>query len=45
MNPASWQAMRSFSRDNSVTRQRLKPGTVRRVASYARPYRRDLIVF
>ncbi len=45
MNPASWQAMRSFTRDSSVTRQRLKPGTVRRVASYARPYRRDLIVF
>ena len=45
MNPASWQAMRSFSRDSSVTRQRLKPGTVRRVASYARPYRGDLIVF
>src|SRR6266536_1903033 len=37
--------MRSFSRDSSVTRQRLKPGTVRRVASYARPYRRELIVF
>ncbi|HLQ56046.1 MAG TPA: ABC transporter ATP-binding protein [Streptosporangiaceae bacterium] len=37
--------MRSFSRDSSVTRQRLKPGTVRRVASYARPYRRDLVVF
>jgi ATP-binding cassette subfamily B protein len=45
MNPASWQAMRSFSRDSSVTRQQLKPGTVRRVASYARPYRGDLIVF
>ena len=45
MNPASWQAMRSFSRDSSVTRQRLKPGTVRRVASYARPYRRELIIF
>jgi ATP-binding cassette, subfamily B, bacterial len=45
MNPASWQAMRSFTRDSSVTRQRLKPGTVRRVASYARPYRRDLVVF
>jgi len=45
MNPASWQAMRSFSRDSSVTRQRLKPGTVRRVASYARPYRRELSIF
>jgi ATP-binding cassette subfamily B protein len=45
MHPASWQAMRSFTRDSSVTRQRLKPGTVRRVASYARPYRGDLIIF
>jgi ATP-binding cassette subfamily B protein len=45
MNPSSWQAMRSFTRDPSVTRQRLKPGTVRRVAGYARPYRRELIIF
>jgi ATP-binding cassette subfamily B protein len=45
MHPASWQAMRSFTSDSSVTRQRLKPGTIRRVASYARPYRGDLIVF
>jgi ATP-binding cassette subfamily B protein len=45
MNPSSWQAMRSFTRDPTVTRQRLKPGTVRRVASYARPYRRELIIF
>jgi ATP-binding cassette, subfamily B, bacterial len=45
MNPSSWQAMRSFTRDPTVTRQRLKPGTVRRIASYARPYRRELIIF
>ena len=45
MNPSSWQAMRSFTRDPTVTRQRLKPGTVRRVAGYARPYRRELIIF
>jgi ATP-binding cassette, subfamily B, bacterial len=45
MNPSSWQTMRSFTRDPTVTRQRLKPGTVRRVASYARPYRRELIIF
>jgi ATP-binding cassette subfamily B protein len=45
MNPASWQAMRSFSRDSTVTRQRLKPGTVRRIAGWARPYRRELTVF
>jgi ATP-binding cassette subfamily B protein len=45
MNPASWQAMRSFSRDSTVTRQRLKPGTVRRIAGWARPYRRELTIF
>jgi ATP-binding cassette, subfamily B, bacterial len=40
-----WQAMRGFSRDPSVTKQRLKPGTVRRIAGYARPYRLDLAIF
>jgi ATP-binding cassette, subfamily B, bacterial len=40
-----WHAMRGFSRDPSVTKQKLKPGTVRRIASYARPYRLDLSVF
>ncbi|MGC1284987.1 MAG: ABC transporter ATP-binding protein, partial [Streptosporangiaceae bacterium] len=37
--------MRGFSRDPSVTKQRLKPGTVRRIAGYARPYRLDLAIF
>jgi ATP-binding cassette, subfamily B, bacterial len=45
MNPAAWHTMRSYSRDSAVTRQRLKPGTVRRIISYARPYRRDLVLF
>ncbi len=45
MNPAAWHTMRSYTRDSAVTRQRLKPGTVRRIASYARPYRGDLILF
>jgi ATP-binding cassette subfamily B protein len=40
-----WHAMRGFTRDPSVTQQRLKPGTVRRIAGYARPYRLDLSVF
>ncbi len=40
-----WQAMRGFSRDPSVTKQRLKPGTVRRIMGYARPYRLDLAIF
>src|ERR1700684_4623572 len=39
------QAMRGCSRDPSVTKQRLKPGTVRRIMGYARPYRLDLTVF
>src|SRR5258707_423454 len=42
MNYGSWHAMRSFSRDSSITQQRIKPGTIRRIMSYARPYRREL---
>jgi ATP-binding cassette subfamily B protein len=45
MNPAAWHTMHSYSRDRSVTHQRLKPGTVRRIAGYARPYRADLVLF
>jgi ATP-binding cassette subfamily B protein len=45
MYASQWHAMRSFSRDDSVTRQRLKKGTVRRIASYARPYRGKLAFF
>jgi len=41
----NWHAMRSFSRDRSVTQQELKPGTVRRILGYARPYQRELILF
>jgi len=37
--------MRSFTRDRSITHQRLKPGTVRRIAAYARPYRIPLLLF
>ncbi|HEV8279974.1 MAG TPA: ABC transporter transmembrane domain-containing protein, partial [Streptosporangiaceae bacterium] len=45
MSAANWHAYRSFSRDSSITQQRLKPGIVRRVASYARPYRWTLALF
>jgi ATP-binding cassette, subfamily B, bacterial len=38
-------ASRSFSRDRSVTRQRLAKGTARRILRYARPYRRFIAVF
>lgn len=38
-------AVRSFSRDNAVTRQQLAPGTLRRVGAFARPYRGRLVAF
>ncbi|MFB4280129.1 MULTISPECIES: ABC transporter ATP-binding protein [unclassified Nonomuraea] len=37
--------MASLRRDGSVTKQRLRPGTVRRIARYARPYTRQFAVF
>ncbi|MCW2860514.1 MAG: transporter related protein [Actinoallomurus sp.] len=40
-----WMVMMSFRRDNSVVKERLKPGTVRRIAAYARPYTRELVLF
>ena len=45
MYQAQWHAMHSFTRDKSVTQQRLSRGIVRRIASYARPYRLDLVIF
>src|SRR5579875_1089679 len=37
--PSPWIMMRGFTRDQSITKQRIKPGTVRRIGTYARPYR------
>jgi ATP-binding cassette subfamily B protein len=45
MYQPQWHAMRSFTRDTSVTQQRLSRGIVRRIATYARPYRVDLAIF
>ena len=42
---ASMSMMRSFRQDPSVTHQKLKKGTVRRIISYARPYRGALAAF
>lgn len=38
MGGHGWTALRSFTHDSSVARQRLAPGTPRRIAAYARPY-------
>ncbi|MGB8649360.1 MAG: ABC transporter ATP-binding protein [Mycobacteriales bacterium] len=37
--------MRSFQRDAAVVQRKLAPGTVRRIARFASPYKRDLLVF
>jgi len=37
--------MRSFRQDPTVTHQKLKPGTVRRIISYAKPYKLYLSLF
>jgi ATP-binding cassette subfamily B protein len=37
--------MRSFTRDASVTKQKLPPGTLRRIMRFAAPYRKILGVF
>jgi ATP-binding cassette subfamily B protein len=40
-----WGLMRSFRRDESVRSQKLSAGIFRRIARFARPYRRMLVVF
>ena len=36
--------VRGFRMDPSITKQKLKRGTIRRIAGYARPYRWPLAV-
>ena len=42
---AMWMSFRSLTSDSSVKDQRLKAGTVKRIAAYAAPYRSALIFF
>ncbi len=44
MSMQSWQTMRSMSQDDSVKGTRLAPGTWRRVAVYARPFSRQVVI-
>jgi ATP-binding cassette subfamily B protein len=37
--------LRSFSRDSSIKSHKLAPGTLRRIAKFARPYRKWLVAF
>ncbi|GAA0375017.1 ABC transporter ATP-binding protein [Microbispora corallina] len=40
-----FQVMRSLRRDSSVTKERIAPGTVRRIAGYARPFKWQIAGF
>jgi ATP-binding cassette subfamily B protein len=42
---ANMVMMRGFRMDPSITKQKLKPGTIRRIAGYARRYRMHLAFF
>ena len=42
---ANISMMRSFRQDPSVTQQKLRPGTVRRIITYAKPYKLWLSLF
>jgi ATP-binding cassette, subfamily B, bacterial len=40
-----WMAMRSLTRDSEVTKRKLAPGTVRRIAGFAIPYKFEISIF
>jgi ATP-binding cassette subfamily B protein len=42
---AAWMTHRSMTADPSVKEQKLKPGTVKRIFSFARPYRNNIIIY
>jgi ATP-binding cassette subfamily B protein len=42
---AAWMTMRSMTADQSVKSQKLKPGTLTRIATYAKPYKKYISLF
>lgn len=44
-NHAGWMTFRSMMADPSVKNQRLKPGTVRRIGTFAKPYKWQIVLF
>ncbi len=42
---ATWMSFRSMTADPSVKNQKLKPGTIKRIASFALPYKISLSIF
>ncbi len=45
MHQNPWAAMRSLTRDGEVAKRKLAPGTIPRIVDFARPYRRQIVVF
>ncbi len=45
MHSNPWAAMRSLTRDGEVAKKKLAPGTIPRIVDFARPYKRQIIVF
>ncbi len=45
MSMPSWTMLRSIQNSDRVNEHRLRRGTTRRILRYARPYRRDILVF
>lgn len=45
MHGAGWRSLRSYTRDRSITQQRLSAGTLRRIGGFAAPYRRQIAAF
>ena len=41
----NWMAMRSLTQDQSVKNQKLKTGTVKRILTFAKPYKAQLVFF
>src|SRR6202142_1479119 len=42
---SAWMMMRGFTRDQNITKQKIKPGTDKRIGGYARRYRWQLAAF
>jgi ATP-binding cassette, subfamily B, bacterial len=40
----NWHAIRSFTQDRSVAKQKLAPGTVKRIVRFAKPYRAWIVI-
>ncbi|MGB3412782.1 MAG: ABC transporter ATP-binding protein [Microthrixaceae bacterium] len=45
MGPGHYRQVGSLSKDRSVTRHQLAPGTIRRIVGFAKPYRRWISLF